>query len=93
LSVGVEEEFLLIDPVSRSVRPEGPQVAAAAAGELGHHVGTELTRYQLEGRTDPHTHLDEALAELRSMRAGVARARLPGRGCASPPAEYRSPDW
>ncbi|MEU0852912.1 glutamate--cysteine ligase [Streptomyces flaveolus] len=70
----MEEEFLLIDPVSRSVRPEGPQVAAAAAGELGHHVGTELTRYQLEGRTDPHTHLDEALAELRSMRAGVARA-------------------
>ncbi|WP_256913955.1 carboxylate-amine ligase [Streptomyces hilarionis] len=74
LSVGVEEEFLLVDPVSRSVRPEGPQVAAAAAGELGQRVGTELTRYQLEGRTDPHTHLGEALTELRSVRAALARA-------------------
>ncbi|MEU1854324.1 glutamate-cysteine ligase family protein [Streptomyces sp. NPDC019990] len=80
LSVGVKEEFLLVDPVSRAVRPEGPQVAAAAAGDLGHHVGTELTRYQLEGRTNPHTHLGEALKAAcraggfgaRSRRAGPA---------------------
>ncbi|WP_228992736.1 glutamate--cysteine ligase [Streptomyces sp. DH8] len=74
LSVGVEEEFLLVDPLSRSVRPEGPQVAAAAAGELGHRVDTELTRYQLESRTDPHTQMGELFSELRSVRAGLARS-------------------
>ncbi|MGJ5761158.1 carboxylate-amine ligase [Streptomyces galbus] len=79
LSVGVEEEFLLVDPVSRSVRPEGPQVAAAAAGELGRHVDTELTRYQIESRTDPHTQLGETFTQLRSMRAALARAAA-GRG-------------
>ncbi|WP_258177476.1 carboxylate-amine ligase [Streptomyces solincola] len=79
LSVGIEEEFLLVDPVDRSLRPEGPQVATAVADELGRHVGTELTRYQVEGRTDPHVHLGEALAELRSVRAALARAAA-GRG-------------
>lgn len=74
LSVGIEEEFLLVDPVSRTLRPEGPQVADSAAGELGHRVGTELTRYQVEGRTEPHTCLNEAVAELRTVRAGLARA-------------------
>ncbi|WP_078946368.1 carboxylate-amine ligase [Streptomyces sp. NRRL B-3648] len=79
LTVGVEEEFLLVDPVSRAVSPQGPQVAAAAAGELGHRVGTELTRYQVEGRTDPHTCLGEAAEELRATRAALARAAA-GRG-------------
>ncbi|MEU8032224.1 glutamate--cysteine ligase [Streptomyces sp. NPDC049099] len=79
LTVGVEEEFLLIDPVSRAVSPQGPQVAAAAASELGHRVGTELTRYQVEGRTDPHTCLSKAAEELRATRTALARAAA-GRG-------------
>ncbi|TWV34543.1 YbdK family carboxylate-amine ligase [Streptomyces misionensis] len=79
LTVGVEEEFLLVDPVTRAVRPQGPQVAAAAAGELGHRVGTELTRYQVEGRTSPHTCLSEAAEEIRATRAVLARAAA-GRG-------------
>ncbi|MGW1958396.1 carboxylate-amine ligase [Streptomyces sp. NPDC001920] len=79
LTVGVEEEFLLVDPGSRAVSPQGPQVAAAAAGELGHRVGTELTRYQVESRTNPHTCLSEAAEELRATRAALARAAA-GRG-------------
>ncbi|MEW2293068.1 glutamate--cysteine ligase [Streptomyces sp. NPDC006743] len=79
LTVGVEEEFLLVDPVTRTVSPQGPQVAATAAGQLGHRVGTELTRYQIEGRTEPHTRLSEAAEELRATRAVLARAAA-GRG-------------
>ncbi|MBL1083694.1 glutamate--cysteine ligase [Streptomyces actinomycinicus] len=79
MTVGVEEEFLLVDPVTRTVTPQGPQVAAAAAAELGHRVGTELTRYQVEGRTDPHTCLTEAAEEIRATRAALARAAI-GRG-------------
>ncbi|MYV40704.1 hypothetical protein GT030_17970 [Streptomyces sp. SID1328] len=59
---------------SCALRPEGPQVAAAAAVELGHRVGTELTRYQVEGRTEPHTCLNEAVVELRTVRAALAHA-------------------
>ncbi|MGR4884060.1 glutamate--cysteine ligase [Streptomyces sp. LARHCF249] len=74
LTVGVEEEFLLIDPGSRAVSPQGPQVAALAAGELGDRVGTELTRYQVEVRTDPHTGLAAAAEQIRTTRAALARA-------------------
>ncbi|MYR58349.1 YbdK family carboxylate-amine ligase [Streptomyces sp. SID625] len=73
LTVGVEEEFLLVDPLTRAVSPQGPQVAAAAAGQLGPRVGTELTRYQVEGRTEPHTCLSEAAEEVRATRAVLAR--------------------
>ncbi|MFE9451877.1 glutamate--cysteine ligase [Streptomyces sp. NPDC006739] len=79
LTVGVEEEFLLVDPITRAVSPHGPQVATTAAGELGHRVGTELTRYQVEGRTEPHTRLAEAAEELRATRAALSRAAA-GRG-------------
>ncbi|CAM5264606.1 hypothetical protein GCM10010345_88620 [Streptomyces canarius] len=74
LSVGVEEEFLLVDTVSRAVRPEGPQVAVAAARELGHRVGTELTCYQVKGRSTPHTCMSEAAGELQTVQAALGRA-------------------
>ncbi|MEU3549102.1 carboxylate-amine ligase [Streptomyces longwoodensis] len=74
LTVGVEEEFLLIEPHSRVLSPHGPQLVSEAAGELGERVGTELTRYQVELRTDPHTCLKEADAQIRSTRTAAARA-------------------
>ncbi|MFF9496525.1 carboxylate-amine ligase [Streptomyces flaveolus] len=74
LTVGVEEEFLLVDPHSRALSPHGPQLVGEAVGELGDRVGTELTRYQVELRTDPHTCLKEADAQIRSTRTAAARA-------------------
>ncbi|WP_333764310.1 carboxylate-amine ligase [Streptomyces sp. IBSBF 2390] len=74
LTVGIEEEFLLIEPDSRALSPRGPQLAGEAVGELGDRVGTELTRYQVELRTDPHTCLKEADDQIRSTRTAAARA-------------------
>ncbi|WP_336317693.1 glutamate--cysteine ligase [Streptomyces lavendofoliae] len=74
VTVGVEEEYLLVDPVSREVSPEAEKVVAHAAVRLGDHVTTELTRYQVEIRTDPHTSLSGLRDELRSARAAVADA-------------------
>ncbi|MBB1254315.1 glutamate--cysteine ligase [Streptomyces sp. OF3] len=74
LTVGIEEELLLIDPVTRAPSPHGPQLVRAAAGELGERVGTELTRYQIELRTDPHSCLKEAGEQIRSARTTAARA-------------------
>ncbi|ASU81670.1 glutamate--cysteine ligase [Nocardiopsis gilva YIM 90087] len=74
LTVGVEEEYLLVDPVTREVSSHGPRVVAQASSGLGDRVSTELTRYQVEARTEPHTAMEGLGEQIRSMRASVARA-------------------
>lgn len=74
---GVEEEFLLVDPVSRAVVPQAEAVLRRAQGLLGPRVGGEITKLQLETRTDPCQTLDDLygqLAEARRLLA-VAAAR------------------
>ncbi|MFH8346431.1 glutamate--cysteine ligase [Streptomyces sp. NPDC018045] len=75
-TVGVEEEYLLVDPVSREPVPYGPEVAAqaASASGLGDRFGTELTRHQVEARTEPHATVGELGEQIRSLRAAAARA-------------------
>ncbi|MCB5169128.1 glutamate--cysteine ligase [Streptomyces bambusae] len=75
LTVGVEEEYLLVDPVTRQVSPQAPKVVAdAAAHGLGDRVGVELTCYQVEVRTRPHRTMADLGEEVRSLRAAVAAA-------------------
>ncbi|WP_420707158.1 carboxylate-amine ligase [Streptomyces sp. NRRL S-1448] len=75
LTLGVEEEYLLVDPVTREVSPQGQKVVAQASSSgLGDRVGTELTCYQVEARTEPHTVVRELGEQIRSMRAVVADA-------------------
>ncbi|RSS83575.1 glutamate-cysteine ligase family protein [Streptomyces sp. WAC06614] len=74
LTVGVEEEFLLVDPVTRELRAEAEKVVAEAAPDLGDRVGPELTRYQVETRTDPHTRLADLADQIRSTRHALAQA-------------------
>lgn len=74
LTIGVEEEYLLVDPVSRQVSPEADKVVAEASVELGASVTTEITRYQVEIRTDPHVSLADLGGQLRAQRHAVARA-------------------
>ncbi|MEE4419125.1 MULTISPECIES: glutamate--cysteine ligase [Streptomyces] len=75
LTLGVEEEYLLVDPVTREVSPQAQKVVAqASSAGLGDRVGTELTCYQVEARTEPHTVVRELGEQIRSMRAVVADA-------------------
>ncbi|WAL99438.1 glutamate--cysteine ligase [Streptomyces sp. Je 1-369] len=75
MSFGVEEEYLLVDPASREVRPYGAQVAALAAERLGkEQVGDEITRFQVEARTSPHTRLADLADDINAMRGAVADA-------------------
>ncbi|MYT23121.1 YbdK family carboxylate-amine ligase, partial [Streptomyces sp. SID7760] len=76
LTVGVEEEFLLVDARTLRVVPAAPLVLATAAG-LPHEVHPEGTRYQVEISTpvaDSATALREELATLRRTLARAARA-------------------
>ncbi|GGV66508.1 putative glutamate--cysteine ligase 2 [Streptomyces longisporoflavus] len=72
LTVGIEEELLLIDPVTRELSPLGPELVREAVGELGDRTGTELTRYQVELRTGPHVCLREAGEQIRTARRTLA---------------------
>ncbi|UNO43617.1 glutamate--cysteine ligase [Streptomyces sp. MST-110588] len=75
MTVGVEEEYLLVDPMTREVSPRGQKVVTQASSlGLGERVGTELTCYQVEGRTEPHTGMGGLGEQIRSMRAVIAGA-------------------
>ena len=69
-TVGVEEEYLLVDPDSG--RPRAVSHVALAAG-VGAQLTAELQREQLESATRPCATLAEVEAELRRARAGAAR--------------------
>src|SRR5262245_22655816 len=72
--VGVEEEYLVVDPGTREVAPASAAVVARAGAALGDRVGTEITRYQVEAKTRPCTGTAELESQLRRMRAAVASA-------------------
>jgi carboxylate-amine ligase len=72
--MGVEEEYLLVDPATRRIVPAAAEVIGrAAAGDL---VTRELTRFQIEVKTPPCGNLTELYRELRRMRAMVAEAAV-----------------
>ncbi|MEV6957140.1 glutamate--cysteine ligase [Streptomyces sp. NPDC051183] len=76
LTVGVEEEFLLVDTRTLRVVPAAPLVLATAAG-LPHELHPEGTRYQVEISTpvaDSAVTLRRELAGLRRTLAQAARA-------------------
>ncbi|MFZ3470027.1 carboxylate-amine ligase [Streptomyces sp. 4.24] len=76
LTVGVEEEFLLVDARTLRVVPAAPLVLSTAAG-LPHELHAEGTRYQVEIATpvaDSAVTLRRDLAGLRRTLARAARA-------------------
>jgi glutamate---cysteine ligase / carboxylate-amine ligase len=76
-TVGVEEEFLLVDPESGRPRAVGQAVLASnGAEEAGEELTAELHREQIETGTKPCHSLDELSAQLRSARATAAGAAL-----------------
>lgn len=70
-TVGVEEEFLLVDP--RTGVPVGKNVdVARTAADSGIDLQLEFTRCQVETSTRVHSTTGELLGELRELRRGVA---------------------
>lgn len=72
--MGVEEEFLVVDPHSRAVVPEAAAVVARAAPRLGEQVCLEITKFQVETKTLPTASPTELLDQLGALRAGLAEA-------------------
>src|SRR5271169_4979085 len=91
ITLGVEEEFMLLDPSAGAAVLAGPDLARMLGGEPG--VQQELMRFQVETATRVCTSLDDLgreLIRLRRLAAGAAASA----GCllvASGIAPYRTP--
>jgi glutamate---cysteine ligase / carboxylate-amine ligase len=71
--VGVEEEFLLIDPHSGAPVPKNTEVARRAA-DLGVELQLELTTCQVETATGVMDTRDELFREISRLRSATAQA-------------------
>ncbi|SCG58925.1 carboxylate-amine ligase [Micromonospora halophytica] len=69
---GVEEEFLVVDAVTRAPTPRAAEVVRAASPLLGERVSGEITTLQLETRTAACGTLGELAAQLAEARKVVA---------------------
>lgn len=84
-TIGVEEEYFLVDAVTRRLTPAGEHVVEKLAGEVGELVSGEFTQYQVELKTPPLDDAERLRAELARLRfaadsaAGADGVRL----CAS----------
>ncbi|WP_181776210.1 carboxylate-amine ligase [Amycolatopsis pittospori] len=71
-TLGVEEEFVLLDPLDGSVALRAPDLLEHLTAEPG--VTGELMRFQIETATEICQSLDEVRAELTRLRQNVAKA-------------------
>jgi carboxylate-amine ligase len=80
-TLGVEEEYQIIDPETRGLSPSGEAVVRRAQQALGkEHVAPELRTSQVEAMTPICRTLAEVRAELLRLRRGVIGAAA-GEGC------------
>jgi len=68
LSFGVEEEFVLVDPVTRRTVPRAPEVIKLASEHLDERVQSEFFATQIEFNTQPHQ-------DVAGLRRDLARGR------------------
>ena len=72
-TVGIEEEYFLVDAQTRMVAAQRPEAFfAAAKAALGPQVKGEMLQSQIELTTNPHDDMTKARTELRQLRQAVA---------------------
>ncbi len=77
-TIGIEEEYLLVDRQTRDLVTEIPEkLMSACEAALGDRVSPELLRSQIEVGTRVCGGLDEARAELAAMRAKIVELADP----------------
>lgn len=75
---GVEEEFLVVDPLTRAVVPQAEAVVETARNTLGDRVSGEITKFQIETRTKPCQDATQLLGELVQAREQLSAAAIDG---------------
>ncbi|WP_333835028.1 carboxylate-amine ligase [Rubrimonas sp.] len=74
-TVGIEEEYLVVDRETRDLVAEpDPDFLTACADRVGERVTPEYLQCQIEVGTRPHARIGDARDELAALRKGVAEA-------------------
>lgn len=68
LTVGVEEEVMLLDPATWSLANRSAELATGLEEELRAYTATETHACVLELLTDPHERVADAVAQLHDLR-------------------------
>lgn len=76
-TLGVEEEYLVVDPDTRAPRADGDRLLAAARAGLGDRVSPELQASQLEVSTAVSETLADVRADLEGLRRDLSAALAP----------------
>ena len=74
LTLGVEEEFCIVDARTGALRPRGEEILPIARRALGEQVEAELNRSQLETGTGICATLADVRAELERLRRVLRQA-------------------
>ena len=72
-TIGVEEEYQIVDPATRELR-RGGRVVASAQEEVGHAATNELFQSQIEIGTPVCQSLDDVRGEIKRLRRAVIDA-------------------
>lgn len=75
LSLGIEEEYLVVDRETRDLVSEpGEALLQACRAAVGDRATAEFLQCQIEVGTRPHRSVGDAVAELKLLRRGIAEA-------------------
>ena len=75
---GIEEEYHLVDLVSRGFASAPAALMRECESELGPQVAPEFFRSQIEVGTAPHRDFTAARRELARLRSTIADVRVKG---------------
>jgi carboxylate-amine ligase len=74
LTVGIEEEYLLVDPETRNlVADPRKELWDEAYEAIGERVTPEFLRAQMEVGTRPHANIQDLAVDLRDLRRNLGR--------------------
>lgn len=73
-TLGVEEEYSIIDPETRELRPDGQRILKSARKSVGEAVQPELRLSQIETATCVCRSLAEVRAEVTELRSRLLQA-------------------
>src|SRR4051794_10472142 len=93
LTVGIEEEFMLLDPDDWSLAFRSDQVIADLPADLKGRVTLETHAGVMEVATRPHRRVADAVAELAELRRGVSALLAEHRLTAAAAGTHPSAAW